>query len=98
MIMGLFNELQKKRDLILAVAENYGISDVRVFGSVARGEEDAASDIDLLVTISKKRSYFDLMNFKEEMVKLLARKVDVISDRGVSSFIKDRIFNEARFL
>jgi predicted nucleotidyltransferase len=87
--------LHKNREALLVLAERYGVSNVRVFGSVARGEDDAQSDIDLLVTPLAGTSLFELMDLEEELQRLLGRKIDLVSDRGLSPFFKDRILCEA---
>jgi hypothetical protein len=84
-----------KRDAILRLAEHHGATNVRVFGSVARGEEGPDSDIDLLVTMGNGRSYFDLVGLWQDLEELLGRKVDVVTDGGLSPYLKDRILAEA---
>ena len=70
-------ELRSRRRQILAVARKHGASNVRVFGSVARGEADAASDIDLLVDMAPGQSLLDLAAMKLDLERLLGRPVDV---------------------
>jgi uncharacterized protein len=55
-----FDDLKAEREVILQIARRYGARDLRVFGSVVRGEADAARDIDFLVEIEPGRSLFDL--------------------------------------
>lgn len=71
---------------------------MRVFGSVARGEETGLSDIDLLVDWSDQASLTDWVAFQQSVERLLARKVDVVSERGPHWSIRDRVLNEARSL
>lgn len=80
---------------ILRIAERHGILNVRVFGSVARGEAKAQSDLDLLVDIEPGRSYFDLIAFWQEIEEHLGHRVDVISDGGVSPYLRESIYAEA---
>jgi len=92
--MSLPESLQAAREDLLAAAAGRGLSQVRVFGSAARGEERPDSDIDLLVHPSPDSSVFDLAGFMVEAEALLGVKVDVVSDRGDGP-IMDRIKAEA---
>ena len=91
-----FDMLLEKRDEIIALAAKHKAEHVRVFGSVARGEANEKSDVDLLVHFRQGASLFDLIDLKEEAEKLLGLDVDVVSDGGLSPYLKDRILNEAR--
>ncbi|HMB52355.1 MAG TPA: nucleotidyltransferase family protein [Thermoanaerobaculia bacterium] len=83
------------REPILRVAERHGASNVRVFGSLARGEASADSDLDLLVTLEAGRSLLDLVALKQDIEDLVERPVDVVTDRGLSPYLKDKILAEA---
>lgn len=85
-----------KRDQILAIAAKHGASNVRVFGSVARGTADADSDIDFLVQLESGRSLFDLGGLLMDLQKLLSRKVDVVTEKGLHWYIRDRVLKEAQ--
>lgn len=87
--------LQAKREDILRVAAKHGARQVRVFGSVARGEADEDSDIDLLVEFEPHRSLLDHAALWLELQELLGCKVDVVSDRGLAPRIRDRVLREA---
>jgi predicted nucleotidyltransferase len=87
--------LKSKRTDILRLASHYGAHHVRVFGSVARGEAGPASDIDLLVQMDQGRSLLDLIELTQELESVLQRKVDVLTDEGLSPYLKDRIQAEA---
>jgi len=92
----LLKDLQNHRDEIYKIADKYGISNIRIFGSVARGEETQNSDIDMLVTISKHKGMaFDLVRFEREFSEKFQKKTDVISENGVYHFLRDKIFSEA---
>lgn len=91
-------QLRDKRELLIALANRCKAENVRVFGSVARGEANEKSDLDLLVHFRDGASLFDLIDLKEEAEKLLGLDVDVVSDGGLSPYLKDRILNEARAL
>lgn len=91
-----FEDLQhEKREDILSIAEKYGASNVRVFGSVARGEADAESDIDLLVDMEPKRSLLDLAGFLLEVEELPGYKVDAVTEKGLRGRIRERVLKEA---
>jgi predicted nucleotidyltransferase len=78
----LLETLRASREDVLAAAGTRGLSDVRLFGSVARGEAHAESDVDLLVHPGAEASVFDLAGFMAEVEAILGVKVDVVSDRG----------------
>lgn len=82
------------RDPILQAADLRRLSEVRVFGSVARGQAGARSDVDLLVHPAPEASIFDLAGFMAEVEELLGVGVDVLSDRGTGPAM-DRIRAEA---
>ena len=84
-----------QRDQILICAGRRGAHNVRVFGSVARGENDAQSDIDFLVDLEPGRSLLELIRLQRELEALLARKVDVVSSRGLRERVRERILQEA---
>ena len=86
------------REKILQLAEQYGARQVRVFGSVARRQDDAESDIDFLVDMEPGRSLFDLGGLLVDLEKLLNSKVDVVTERGLKERIRDRVVNEAVLL
>lgn len=86
--------LRAARDSILRAAEERRLSDVRVFGSVARGTAGPGSDVDLLVHPAADASVFDLAGFMAEVHELLGVEVDVVSDRGTGPVV-ERIRAEA---
>ena len=87
--------LQAKREDILRLAKQYGAYNVRVFGSVARGEADEQSDIDLLVDLEKGRSLLDLIGLLMDLESLLSCKVDVVTVKGLRERIRERVLKEA---
>ena len=93
--MSLNELLQEKREDILRIAVKRGASNVRVFGSVARGEADSKSDIDLLVDLEPGRSLFDLGGLLMDLQDLLGQKVDVVTERGLRERIRERVSKEA---
>ena len=88
--------LVAKRDAVLAVAAKYGARNVRVFGSVARGDSGAASDLDLLVKMDEGRSLLDLSGLVVDLRELLDIKVDVVSEDGLYWLLRRRILKEAQ--
>lgn len=70
-------ELRARRNEILAIAARYGVFNIRVFGSVARGDTSDGSDVDFLVDIEKGRSLFDLGGFYADLEELLGCEIDV---------------------
>ncbi len=93
--MGLLDELRKRRAEILRIAEKYGAHNVRVFGSVATGEANEASDIDLLVKFEPARSLIDQVLLQQALEQLLGRRVDVVSEEGIYWLLRRRILREA---
>ncbi|MGH9257654.1 MAG: nucleotidyltransferase family protein [Vicinamibacterales bacterium] len=89
-------DLQNKRTDILRIAASHGATNVRVFGSVARGEDRPDSDLDLLVEMESGRTLLDLIGLGQDLEDLLRRKVDVLTDRSVHPSLRTRIFTEAR--
>ncbi len=90
--------VKSKRADILRVAAQHGAHNVRVFGSVARGEAGEESDIDLLVDLEPERSLLDLGGLQVELEALLARRVDVVTEAGLYWLLRRRILKEARAL
>jgi predicted nucleotidyltransferase len=91
-----FSELLKdKREAILEVAAKHGARNVRVFGSVARGEADEQSDIDFLVDMEPGRSLLDLGGLLVDLQDLLGQNVDVVTERGLKPRIRERVLHEA---
>jgi predicted nucleotidyltransferase len=93
--MGLNKVVQENRREILEIARKHGAYNVRIFGSVARGEADAASDLDVLVELEPDRSLLDLGGLLVDLEELLACKVDVVTERGLKARIRDRVLQEA---
>jgi hypothetical protein len=87
--------LRENREEILQVAAKHGARTVRVFGSVARGEADEASDLDLLVEMEPGRSLLDLGGLLMELQDLLGCSVDVVTEKGLRERIRDRVLKEA---
>ena len=87
--------LQKYRDEILRLASRRGATNVRVFGSMATGQETPGSDVDLLVQFEKGRSLLDAIGLKYDVEDLLDRPVDIVSERALSPYLRERVLAEA---
>ncbi len=87
--------LKSKRDEILRIAAKHGASNVRVFGSVARGEAGPESDVDILVDLEKGRSLLDHAALLVDLEELLGLRVDVVTERGLRERIRQRVAREA---
>lgn len=93
--MTLEERLKGKREEVLRLAAKYGARNVRAFGSLARGEADEASDLDLLVELDPGRSLLDLGGLQYELEALLGCRVDVVTERGLKRRIRERVLREA---
>lgn len=87
--------VKEKRAEILRIASRYGACDVRVFGSVARGEDDRESDVDFLVELEDGRSLLDLGGLQMDLESLLGCRVDVVTVRSLKARIRERVLREA---
>jgi len=87
--------LEERRQEILDLARSYGATRIRVFGSAARGDCDDLSDIDFLVSMQPGRSLLDLGGLLMDLRDLLGRPVDVVTEPGLRTRIRDRVLREA---
>lgn len=79
----LRGRLSERRDELVRIAARYGVTNVRVFGSVARGEHHAQSDVDLLVDLEPGVTLFTLARLRQELSELLGAPVDIVSARAL---------------
>ena len=86
---------RESREEIARIAAAHGARNVRVFGSAGRGEAGGASDLDLLVDMAEGRSLFDLVALSDELEDALGIEVDVVTEGGLSPYLRDRILDEA---
>lgn len=88
--------VQMKREAILEAAAKRGAENVRIFGSIVRGEDQPNSDVDFLVDLLPGRTLMDLGALGLDLEALLGRKVDVLTSKGLHWYIRDRVLQEAR--
>ena len=89
--------LKAKREQIIAIAAKHGANNLRIFGSVARGEADEKSDLDLLIDYSSEhRSPWFPLRLIRELEALLDCKVDIVTEQALKDRIRERVLREAR--
>ena len=88
--------IQEKRTRILVVAGRHGATNLRVFGSVVRGEAGPESDLDLLVEMEPGRSLLDHIALIQDLEEVLGCRVDVVTEAGLRERIRPRVLREAR--
>lgn len=93
--MKIDKALKEKRDQIFAIARQYGARNVRIFGSIARGEGKRDSDLDVLVDLEPGRSLLDIIAIKQDLEDLLNTKVDVVTEAAVSPYIREEVLRQA---
>ena len=93
--MMTLRKLGERRDEILRLAQRYHAENVRVFGSVARGDATDASDVDLLVNTRPGCSLLDLGGLLEDLKELLGCPVDLVTEDGLKPRLRERVLREA---
>lgn len=93
--MQTLEKIKAMRAEILRLAAEYGARNVRVFGSVARGESEPTSDVDFLVEFEPGRSLLDHGGLLMDLQELLGCKVDVVSEGGMRPRMRERVLKEA---
>ena len=93
--MVAMNEILSRRDDILRIAARHGARNVRVFGSVVRGEAGEASDVDFLVRLDADRSLIDHVALMQDLEDLFDCRVDVVTERALHRLVRDRVLAEA---
>ncbi|MBM3562620.1 MAG: nucleotidyltransferase [Alphaproteobacteria bacterium] len=92
--MPLLDTLLEKRADLLRAAARHGASNLRLFGSVARRAETPSSDVDILIDLAEDRGFAEFLALAEELEALIGRKVDLVTSRGISPFLKPLIDRE----
>jgi predicted nucleotidyltransferase len=87
--------LEEKREDILRIAKRYGARNLRIFGSVARGDAGPESDVDFLVELEPGRTLFDLGGLLYELRELLGIPVDVVTEKGLRDHVRPSVLKEA---
>jgi len=93
--MDIYQVIQSKRSEVLLLAERFGVKNIRIFGSVARHEARARSDIDFLVEFPPGTSLLTHAAFQRELSELLGRDVDVASVKGLKEQVRHTVMQEA---
>jgi predicted nucleotidyltransferase len=96
--MGIEDLLKERRGEILRIAAKHGARNLRIFGSVARGEAGPDSDVDFLVDMEPGRTLFDLGALLMELRDFLGLKVDVVTEHGLKPRIREHVLKEAETL
>ena len=94
--MGIKEVLTKKREEILRIAANRGAYKVRIFGSVVRDDAGPSSDVDFLVDLEPERSLLDVGGLVMDLQNLLGLEVDIVTEKGLHWYIRERVIAEAR--
>lgn len=90
--------LQQYIPSILQIADRHGAKKIRVFGSFADGTVNDNSDLDLLIDLEKGRDLLDLIGFKQELEEHIDRRVDIVTEKGLSPHLRKTILNQAKSL
>ncbi len=85
--------IRQRRDKIVQLADKYGAKNIRIFGSFARGDNNSESDADFLVNM--EGSLLRRIAFMQDLEDLLGRKVDVVTEKSVHWYVRERIMKEA---
>ena len=93
--MTVKEKLAAHRQEILRLAARHGAKNLRIFGSIARGEERADSDVDFLVELEPGKTLFDLGGLQADLEETLGCHVDIVTEKGLRSRIHERVLREA---
>ena len=88
-------KLKVKRNKIVQIAASHGAKNLRIFGSVARGQAKQSSDLDVLITLEPGRSLLDVVAIKQDLEDLLGCSVDVVTEDAVSPHIREQVLKDA---
>jgi hypothetical protein len=98
LVMEIEELIKEKREEILQIALRHGATNIRLFGSVARGEAGESSDIDILVEVGENPSPWFPGGLIADLEELLGRRVHVVTVGALHSYIRDRVLQEAVLL
>ena len=87
--------IQAKRDDVLQVARKHGVTSIRIFGSVARGDDSPESDIDLLITTGPVVSSWFPAGLILDLEALLGRDVEIVTEPGLNPLLREQVLSEA---
>ena len=93
--MGISEIIASQRTAILAAAARHGVTSIKVFGSVARGDARADSDVDFLVEVGPRHSAFFPGGLVVDLEEILGRRVDIVEPDGLHRLLRDRVLKEA---
>jgi predicted nucleotidyltransferase len=93
--MTRLTQLQQQKSTILTIAKHYHAVNVRIFGSVVRGEDNEDSDIDLLVDFLRNATLIDEVGLIQQLSEKLERKVDIVSEPALNKYLRQQILQEA---
>ncbi|HCO93129.1 MAG TPA: DNA polymerase subunit beta [Phycisphaerales bacterium] len=93
--MDIKQQIQEKRDEICAIAAKHGAYNIRIFGSVVRGEAGPDSDIDFLIDAGPTTSSWFPAGLIIDLQKILGRRVEIVTEKALSPFIRDYVLREA---
>jgi len=93
--MNIEQFLHEKRDDILAIAAKHGAYNIRIFGSVVRGQAGPDSDIDFLIDVGPTTSSWFPAGLILELEEILGRRVEIVTDKALNPYIRDRVLCEA---
>ena len=91
-------QIERHRAELVAIARRRGMTDIRVFGSMSRGEANDNSDVDLLVTLAPGTSALALGGLLLDAQELLGRRVDVVTEPSLHPALRDRVLSDAVLL
>ncbi|MBK7706951.1 MAG: nucleotidyltransferase family protein [Acidobacteria bacterium] len=93
--MKIEETVMKKRDEIRRIAERHGATNLRIFGSVARGEATSESDVDILVDVTPQTSSWFPIGMILDLEELLGRRVEIVTERALNKDLRETILREA---
>ena len=92
--MTIKDDILEKSEIINEIAAKHGAYDIRIFGSISRGDDNEESDIDILVKTRDKTSPW-FPGLIADLEELLGRRVEVVTEKGLNKLIREKVLNEA---